>query len=327
MAPNWFASVMGTGIVANAALLLPHRFEGARPFAAVRVGVRRRAAGRARHAERCVRWREARTHLLDPAMAPFYGAPAMALMTVGAGSLLLGLSRLAVDVVLWTAGTLLGLAVAVAVPYLMFTRHDLAPDSAFGGWLMPVVSPMVSAATGAALIDRMPAGEARLDLLLGVLRDVRAEPAGRVRRDHGALEQAAAARGRAGAAGADAVDRARAARPVDHGREPAGRRRREPPGRARVRRALRRAGPRASRCCGWRSRRAITVHTARTQGLPFSLTWWSFTFPVGTVVTGTSELSAPHRLGGARLARRRAVRLPRRRLADRGGQHRQNGPR
>jgi tellurite resistance protein TehA-like permease len=36
---------------------------------------------------------------------------------------------------------------------------------------------------------------------------------------------------------------------------------------------------------------ALTVRTAR-QKLPFSLTWWSFTFPVGTVVTGTSALSA-----------------------------------
>ena len=26
--------------------------------------------------------------------------------------------------------------------------------------------------------------------------------------------------------------------------------------------------------------------------MPFSLTWWSFTFPVGTVVTGTSGLAA-----------------------------------
>ncbi len=26
--------------------------------------------------------------------------------------------------------------------------------------------------------------------------------------------------------------------------------------------------------------------------MPFSLTWWSFTFPVGTVVTGTSGLVA-----------------------------------
>ncbi|MCW2618235.1 MAG: C4-dicarboxylate transporter, partial [Modestobacter sp.] len=32
------------------------------------------------------------------------------------------------------------------------------------------------------------------------------------------------------------------------------------------------------------------MRTAR-QHLPFSLTWWSFTFPVGTVVTGTSGLA------------------------------------
>ena len=36
---------------------------------------------------------------------------------------------------------------------------------------------------------------------------------------------------------------------------------------------------------------ALTVRTAR-EGLPFSLAWWSFTFPVGTVVTGTSGLAA-----------------------------------
>ena len=35
---------------------------------------------------------------------------------------------------------------------------------------------------------------------------------------------------------------------------------------------------------------AITVRTAR-RGLPFALTWWSFTFPVGTCVTGTIALA------------------------------------
>jgi tellurite resistance protein TehA-like permease len=35
---------------------------------------------------------------------------------------------------------------------------------------------------------------------------------------------------------------------------------------------------------------AITLRIMR-RGLPFSLTWWSFTFPVGTVVTGTSVLA------------------------------------
>jgi tellurite resistance protein TehA-like permease len=69
--------------------------------------------------------------------------------------------------VLWSIGTALGLASAVAVPYLLFTRHEGADDSAFGGWLMPIVPPLVSAATGALLIPYAPAGQARLDLLLG----------------------------------------------------------------------------------------------------------------------------------------------------------------
>jgi tellurite resistance protein TehA-like permease len=37
----------------------------------------------------------------------------------------------------------------------------------------------------------------------------------------------------------------------------------------------------------------ITWRTARSAtGLPFTLTWWSFTFPLGTVVTGTSGLAS-----------------------------------
>jgi tellurite resistance protein TehA-like permease len=36
---------------------------------------------------------------------------------------------------------------------------------------------------------------------------------------------------------------------------------------------------------------AITIRTARHHHLPFSLTWWSFTFPVGTYVTGTTGLA------------------------------------
>ena len=34
----------------------------------------------------------------------------------------------------------------------------------------------------------------------------------------------------------------------------------------------------------------ITLRTARRH-LPFSLTWWSFTFPVGTCVTATTTLA------------------------------------
>jgi tellurite resistance protein TehA-like permease len=76
-------------------------------------------------------------------MVQFYGAPPMALLTVGAGALLLGPglivahAAITIDAVLWPLGTITGLASSLAVPYLMVTRLQAAPDAAFGGWLMP----------------------------------------------------------------------------------------------------------------------------------------------------------------------------------------------
>jgi tellurite resistance protein TehA-like permease len=105
-------------------------------------------------------------------MSHFYGAPPMAMLTVGAGTLLLGRDVLGlraaveIDWVLWFAGTATALAAATVVPFVMFTRHDVRPDSAFGGWLMAVVPPAVSATTGALLVPYAPAGQARLTLLL-----------------------------------------------------------------------------------------------------------------------------------------------------------------
>ena len=34
---------------------------------------------------------------------------------------------------------------------------------------------------------------------------------------------------------------------------------------------------------------AVTVHNVR-RSMPFALTWWSFTFPIGTCVTGLAAL-------------------------------------
>jgi hypothetical protein len=68
--------------------------------------------------------------------------------------------------VLWPLGTITGLASSLAVPYLMVTRLQAAPDAAFGGWLMPVVPPMVSAVTGELLVSHLPTGQLRLTMLL-----------------------------------------------------------------------------------------------------------------------------------------------------------------
>ena len=97
----------------------------------------------------------------------------MALMTVGTGTLLLGGALIGpgaavrVDWVLWLSGTALGLVTVCWIPYLMMTRHDIGEGDAFGGWLMPVVPPMVSAATGALLIPHVASAQGRLTLLLG----------------------------------------------------------------------------------------------------------------------------------------------------------------
>ena len=46
---------------------------------------------------------------------------------------------------------------------------------------------------------------------------------------------------------------------------------------------------------------ALTVRTLR-RGIPFALTWWSLTFPVGTFVTGTTQLALHTGLPAFRVA-------------------------
>ena len=124
LGPNWFASVMGTGIVATAAAVAPAaHWPGLRVFGTVIWLLAAALAGRADRG---------RGHPLDPVpagrpgharnpvMVQFYGAPPMAMLTVGAGALLLGPAligahaALVIDAVLWPLGTLTGLASSLA---------------------------------------------------------------------------------------------------------------------------------------------------------------------------------------------------------------------
>ncbi|MFI6082196.1 TDT family transporter [Streptomyces sp. NPDC051217] len=177
--PNWYASVMGTAIVASAGGALPWAPSPAPAARAFCVAVWALSAlmlllvlaARAGH---WIHHRDqARAHLLDPAVAPFYGCLAMALLAVGGATLSVGghaigeRAAVAVDAVLFTAGTLAGLAAAVGIPYLMVVRHRVRPADASPVWLLPVVAPMVSAALGPPLIPYLPAGQWREALLLG----------------------------------------------------------------------------------------------------------------------------------------------------------------
>ncbi len=175
LGPNWYASIMGTAIVANAGATLPYQLPGQRvacqlvwalSAVALAVLLTARAGHWLHHRD------QARAHLLDPAVAPFYGCLSMALLAVGGGTLIVGKdligtgAAVAVDAVLFTAGTAIGLVMAVTVPYLMVVRHQVEAGQATPVWLLPLVAPMVSAALGPLLIPHLPAGQPREAMLL-----------------------------------------------------------------------------------------------------------------------------------------------------------------
>lgn len=295
---------MGTGIVANAAVLLPFHspvltgvgvlFWGA---ATVLLIVMLAAA-----ALQVIRYPELfRSHHHTLGVAPFYGAFSMGILTVGSGSLLAGshvigtTAAVWVDAALWTVGTITGLVCAVGIPYMLFTEHRPALSDAYGSWLMPVVPPMVSAAAGAGLISHLARGQARIDLLFGcyamfgislvmalivimilwarlALHGVGEAPmVPTLWIVLGPLGQSITAVSLLAKAGPSAVPAATAHALHEF--------------------ALIYGVPVWGFAAAWLVLAvAITVKTARDD-LPFAPTWWSFTFPLGTVVTGTSELA------------------------------------
>lgn len=303
--PNWFASVMGTGIVANATATLPVDVPGLLLFARI-VWVLDVALLAVIGAATLVHWTRhastARAHLDDPVMSHFYGAPAMAFMTVGAGALLVGQplvgpsAAIGMDGVLWTAGTLLGLWTAVVVPYKAFTTHEVEPDSAFGGWLMPVVPPMVSAATGPLLLPYLPVGQWQLAMQLActmmfgltIVASLVVITMIWSRLVHHKVGAAAAVPtlwivlgplGQSVTAAHTLGGTATMVLPAPYGT-------------AFEAMGLVYGAPMWGFTMLWLTLAlAITLRTVRA-GMPFSLTWWSFTFPVGTVVAGTSGLAA-----------------------------------
>lgn len=303
--PNWCAAVMGTGIVANAAVLVPFGWPVAKELAIVPWGlavvllvavIGATVVHWVRHPE------QARGHISDPAMAPFYGCPPMALLTVGAGTLLVATpligthAAVVVDSILWGVGTALGLLTAVVVPTLMIRRGDLDPRRTFATWLLPVVPPMVSASTGAALISHLPTAALQQTMLFGCyamfglslvlsllmivllwfrLIYVDGGPPRMVPTLWivlGPLGQSVTA---AGLLGPHAGELVRA--PYGTGLEAFG-----------VVYGL----PVLGFALTWMAIAALLTLRALRRGLPFSLTWWSFTFPVGTVVTGAALLAA-----------------------------------
>ncbi|MET8568338.1 TDT family transporter [Streptomyces sp. NPDC004783] len=304
LGPNWYACVMGTAVVGTAGAGLPWHVPGLRT-ACTAVWALSLALLTALLVARSLHWRhhrdQARAHLLDPAAAPFYGCLAMALLAVGGGALTVGRdwtgepAAVALGTVLFTAGTLTGLAAAVAVPYLMAVRHRIEPGQASPVWLLPLVAPMVSAAVGPLLVPHLPPGQPRQTLLLAcvamfglsLLATLVTLPVifGRLLTGGplplaltpslflvlGPLGQSTTAVGKF----ADAAPGA-APGPYAEGFAVF---------------AVLYGVPVMGFALMWLAFAAAHVLRARREGMGFSMTWWSFTFPVGTCVTGAEALA------------------------------------
>lgn len=171
--PNWFASTMGTGILAIALAQFPEapmlRQIGELLWMANILLFGFFASVMA--AQWMLHFNEASRVLHHPVMSMFFGCIPMGLATIINGFLAFGVphwGETAVQIaqVLWWADAAMALACGIAIPFMMFTRQTHTIDQMTAVWLLPVVAAEVAAVSGGLLAPHLADTHHQLTVLI-----------------------------------------------------------------------------------------------------------------------------------------------------------------
>lgn len=154
--PNWFASTMGTGILA---LALPQVPGAGQTMRTIGEGLWLFNIGlfslfTLLYTARWIMfWQEAKRIFSHNIVSMFIGTIPMGLATIINGFIVFGLPRwgngmIAVAQILWWFDVALSIVCGVLLPYFMFTRQEHRMEKMTAVWLLPIVAAEVAAASG-----------------------------------------------------------------------------------------------------------------------------------------------------------------------------------
>lgn len=158
---NWFTVVMGIGIISALTYTSPIPILGLKSIG-IAFFLLDNVVFILALSLWLLRWiyhtEEALRDFSDPGKTLFYGALAMSISVIGnnylviASHLIVPSTAILISKTIWLCGVIVALFTVVIVPYLLFVSHQVSLEDTHASWLIPVVPPIVAAATGAKLI-------------------------------------------------------------------------------------------------------------------------------------------------------------------------------
>lgn len=115
------------------------------------------------------------TMLYHPSQALFLGTFAMGFATIVnmcalSAAPAWGSGFVTFTWVLWWIDSIIAVVISIGLPFLQFTRHTQSLDQITGIWLLPVVAPIVSAASGGIVAQLLPPEHARLTIIVSYIQ-------------------------------------------------------------------------------------------------------------------------------------------------------------